>query len=98
VQAQIDSLRKTLSGPARGETVDEFISKVRAEHADGLTGRKAVAIEDKHDKETALSIVRETVFRLRSEKEALEKAGDAAANFRQQAESEAGLLRRDAAR
>lgn len=98
VQAQIDSLRKTLSGPARGEAVDEFVSKVRAENADALVGRKARAAQNRQDKESALSLVRETVFRLRSEKEVLEKAGDTAASFRQQAESEAALLKRDAAR
>ena len=98
VQAQISGLRNTLSGLARGQSVDEFVAKVCAENPDTLAARKPVASQEKAGKESALSAIRETLFRLGNEKKNLEKAGDAAADFRQQAESCAATLRQDAAR
>jgi uncharacterized protein YhaN len=98
VQTQIDSLRTTLTGLARGQAVDEFVTKVRAEDPDSLTERKATAVAAKTEKESALSSVRETLFRLGNDRKVLEKAGDAAADFRQQAESCAATLKADAAR
>ena len=98
VQDQIDNLRNTLSGLARGQAVDEFVSKVRAEDPDALAERKSAAEREKREKELTLPGLRETLFRLGSQKKDLEKAGDAAANFRQQAESCAATLRKDAAR
>jgi uncharacterized protein YhaN len=78
--------------------VDEFVSKVRAEDPDALAERKSAAEREKREKELTLPGLRETLFRLGSQKKDLEKAGDAAANFRQQAESCAATLRKDAAR
>jgi uncharacterized protein YhaN len=98
VQAQISDLRNTLSGLARGQSVDDFVAKVRAENPDTLAARKPIASQEKADKESALPAIRETLFRLGNEKKNLEKAGDAAADFRQQAESSAATLRQDAAR
>ncbi len=98
VQARIHGLRTTLSGLARGQAVDDFVTRVRAEDPDALAARKAAATQGKLEKETALPGVRDTLFGLRNEKSALEKAGDAAADFRQQAESCAATLRQDAAR
>lgn len=98
VQTQIDNLRKTLSGLARGQAVDEFVAKVRAEDPDTLAARQPIAAGEKAEKESALPAVRETLFRLGNEKKTLEKAGDAAADFRQQAESCAATLKQDAAR
>ena len=98
VQAQIDNLRNTLGGLARGQAVDEFVAKVRAENPDALAQMKATAEREKNEKESALPGIRETLFRLGNEKASLEKAGDAAAVFRQQAESCAATLRQDAAR
>ena len=98
LQTRIDSLRTTLSGLARGQAVDEFVAKVRAEDPDQLAERKLNTTAEKTEKESALSANRETVFRLGNERNALEKAGDAAADFRQQAESCAANLRHDAAR
>jgi uncharacterized protein YhaN len=98
LQTRIDSLRTTLSGLARGQAVDEFVAKVRAEDPDQLAERKPNATADKTEKESALSANREIVFRLGNERRALEKAGDAAADFRQQAESCAASLKHDAAR
>ena len=98
LQTRIDSLRTTLSGLARGQAVDEFVAKVRAEDPDQLAERKLNATAEKTERESALSANREIVFRLGNERNALEKAGDAAADFRQQAESCAANLRHDAAR
>ena len=98
VQSQIDGLRKTLSGPARGQGVDEFVTKVRAENPDSLVERKSTAIRDKSETNTALAAISETVFKFTNERKTLEKAGDAAADFRQQAESCAATLKQDAAR
>jgi len=98
IQTRIDSLRTTLSGLARGQAVDEFVAKVRAEDPDQLRERKPIAAAEKAEKESALSANREIVFRLGNERRSLEKAGDAAADFRQQAESCAASLRHDAAR
>ena len=98
VRVQIDELRKTLSGLARGQGVDDFVSKVRAEIVDSLGERKSVAAHLQLEMETGLSRIRETVFRLTNEKQKLETAGDAAGDFRQRAESCAATLRQDADR
>ena len=98
VQVQIDDLRKILSGLARGQTVDAFVAKVRAEDPDKLAARQPIAAREKAAKETALPAIGETLFRVRNEKRTLERAGDAAADFRQQAESCAATLKQDAAR
>ncbi len=98
VQAQIDNLRNTLGGLARGQVVDEFVAQVRAENPDALAQRRATVEREKNEKELTLSGIREKLFQLGNEKKNLEKAGDAAAAFRQQAESCAATLRQDAAR
>ncbi len=98
VQTQIDNLRNTLSGLARGQGVDEFVTEVRAEDPDALAARKPIAAGEKAEKEAGLPAIRETLFRLGNEKKTLEKAGDTAADFRQQAESCAATLKLDAAR
>ena len=98
LQEQIAVLRNTLSGLARGQAVDEFVARVRAENPDVLGERKPVAAQEKAHKESALRTIRDTLFQLEAQKKELEKAGDAAADFRQQAESCAATLRQDAAR
>jgi len=98
VQSQIGGLRKTLSGPARGQGVDEFVAKVRAENPDSLVERKSNATRDKRETETALAVISETVFNLTTERKRLEKAGDAAADFIQQAKSCAATLTQESAR
>ena len=98
VRAQIDGLRNTLGGLARGQTVDDFVSRVRAENPDALAERKSTAVREKGEKEAVLSGIRETLFRLGNEKQVLEKASDAAADFLQKAESSAATLKQDAAR
>lgn len=96
--ARIENLRHTLSGLARGQAVDEFVDKVCAESPDALAEGKLTATREKGEKESAFPRIRETLFRLGNEKNTLERAGDAAADFRQQAESYAATLRQDAAR
>ena len=96
--AQIATLRDTLSRLARGPSVDEFLSKVRAEDADAFPQRKTQLENEKQEKQTVLQGVRDTLSELTKQKQGLEKAGDAAADYRQQAESCAAALQEDAAR
>lgn len=101
-QSQLYILRSQKAGVNAfkpwSQAVDEFVAKVRAENPDALAERKPVAAREKADKESALPAIRETLFQLGTQKKDLEKAGDAAADFRQQAESCAATLRQDAAR
>lgn len=94
----VHELRETLSGLARGQSVDDFIACVCAEDPETLAPRKSAATSDKAEKESALESVKESLFHLSNEKKKLETAGDAAADFRQQAEACAATIRRDAAR
>lgn len=98
IQLRIDDFKETLSGLARGQGVDDFISRVQAENADELPQRKTQLENNKAVKKSAIKGVEAALIRLNSEKEELEKAGDAAADFRQQAESVAASLRQDASR
>ncbi len=97
-QSQIDTFRDTLSGFARGQTVDKFIDRIRAEDIEALPQRKDTLQRQKQEKETELQAVRDTLHVLKGQRQALEAAGDAAANYRQQAESLAARLKRDASR
>jgi len=97
-QAQIATFRDTLSGLARGQSVDEFISRVRAENADAFAQRKTQFESDKQEKQTMLQGIHDTLSELKRQKQELENAGDAAADYRQQVESCAAALQEDAAR
>ncbi len=98
LRSQIETLGNPLRGLARGQPVNDFVARVQAEDADTLGHRKSVALDDKARLEATLRGVRETAFGLREQKRSLEKAGDAAADLRQQAELCAAALKRDAAR
>ncbi|MCX5882650.1 MAG: hypothetical protein NTU74_12890, partial [Deltaproteobacteria bacterium] len=95
---QIATLRDTLSGLARNQTVDEFLARIRAEDIEALSQRKGMLQRQKNDKETALQAVRDTLSELKGQKQVLEATGDASANYRQQAESCAVRLKQDASR
>jgi uncharacterized protein YhaN len=97
-RAHINELRGHLVGLARNPRVDDFITEVCAHNPDELRDRKSKAEQDKAGTGVTLTSVRETVFGLTARKRDLEKAGDTAASFRQQAESCAAGLREDAAR
>jgi uncharacterized protein YhaN len=97
-QSQITALRDTLSGLARGTTADEFLARIRAEDLEALPQRKDILQSQKQETEAALQTVRDTLFKLRGQRQVLEAAGDAAANYRQQAESCAARLKQDASR
>lgn len=98
IQNQIDSLRHTLSGLARGQSVEDFIALVQAEDADELPQRKTLLEKNRAEKTTEIQGIQAELMRLNNEKSRLEKAGDAAADFQQQAESVAAALKHDAAR
>ena len=98
IQSEIDSLRGTLGGLARGHSVDEFVNRVLEENSETLAERKAAAARGKAEKEPALAAIRETLYQLGASKRKLEEAGDAAAHYRQQAEICASSLKEDAAR
>jgi uncharacterized protein YhaN len=97
-KCQIATFRDTLSGLARDLTVDEFLSRIRAEDIESLARRKGMLQSRKNDMETVLQSVRDTLSELKGQKQMLESSGDAAANYRQQAESCAARLKQDASR
>lgn len=95
---RIQELRNTLGGLARGHSVDDFVARVLAEDTDTLPERRSRAEGAKAAKKSTLGEVSKTLFDLGRQKTDLETAGDAAADFHQQAETCAAALRRDAAR
>lgn len=97
-QSQIATFRDTLSGLARGQAVDDFLERIREEDIEELPQRKRTLQNRKEENEEALQKVRDTLFELKGQSQTLEAAGDAAANYRQQAESYAARLKQDAAR
>ena len=97
-QSRIDNFRETLGGFARGQSVDEFVARVQEENADELPQRQVRLESEKAEKKSALQTVQDTLAALRKQKQDLEKAGDAAAALRQQAESVAAELKQDASR
>jgi uncharacterized protein YhaN len=97
-QRQITTFRDTLSGLARSQTVEDFLARIRVEDIETLAQRKGMLQSQKQEKETALQAIRDTLSELKGQKQALEAAGDAAANYRQQAESCAARLKQDASR
>jgi len=97
-QSQIDILRSTLSALARGQTVDDFLVRINLEDIEALSQRKDTLQSQKQEKEAALQTVRDAFSELKGQKLTLEAAGDAAANYRQQAESCAARLKEDASR
>lgn len=98
IQSQIVSYRNILSGLARGQGLDEFIAIVQSENADDLPRRKALLKMNEEKSKAELQEIESMLGELSRQKKELEKAGDAAADFRQQAESEAATLKRDACR
>ncbi|AKG53301.1 hypothetical protein DGWBC_0623 [Dehalogenimonas sp. WBC-2] len=98
VKSQIANFRDTLSGLARGQTVDDFLGRIREEDIEALPRRKGTLQSRKQEQEAALQTVRDTLYALKGQRQTLEVAGDAAANYRQQAESCAARLKQDASR
>lgn len=98
IQHRIDSHSQTLSGLARGQDLDDFIARVQSENADDLPQRKTHLEASKGTKNADLQGVQSVLDGLNRQKQELEKAGDAAADFRQQAESVATTLKQDASR
>ncbi|MFH0998434.1 MAG: AAA family ATPase [Pseudomonadota bacterium] len=97
-QCRIATFRDTLSGLARNQTVDDFLSRIRAEDTEALARKKGMLQSWKSEMETSLQVVRDTLSELKSQKQTLEAVGDAAANYRQQAESIAARMKQEAAR
>lgn len=98
VQAHIDNFRQTLGELARGQSVDEFVARVQSENVEELPSRKMKIESTQSEKKAALQAVQEALVGLNRQKHDLEKVGDAAADFRQQAESCAATLKQAAAR
>ena len=98
LQSRLKNLREALSGPARGDGVDAFIASVQKENQEELPQRRTFLGEQTVEKKSLLREVQSTLMELCRQKRELEKAGDAAADFRQQAESAAATLRQDAPR
>lgn len=98
ILVQIAGLRDTLSGLARGQSVDGFLARIRAEDVETLSQRRAVLMGRNSDVEASLQAVRDELSELRGRRQSLESAGDAAADYRQQAELVAARLKQDATR
>ncbi|SPF39220.1 conserved hypothetical protein [Syntrophobacter sp. SbD1] len=95
-QSRITAFRDTLGGLARGKTVDEFLARIREEDIEALPLRKGTLQSRKQEKEAELQKVRDALSELKGRRQALEAAGDEAADYRQQAESCAARLKQDA--
>jgi uncharacterized protein YhaN len=98
IQGRVDDLRKTLGDLARGQAVDEFIANVSKENADELPQRRTALGSEKAGKSSELNGVRTALVELNRSRAEFEKAGDTAADYRQQAEAVAATLREDASR
>lgn len=96
--SRIESYRVALGGLARSEAVEDFIARIKAEDADELPQRKSRVETVRGEKRDGLQTVRDAVSESKRKRDELAKAGDAAADYRQQAESIAMKLRLDAAR
>lgn len=96
IQERLDNIRETLGGLARGQSVEEFVTLVQAENADELPQRKDSLDTIKSEKKSELQTVQTELNELKRQRDELAKAGDAAADLRQQAESVAATLRQDA--
>lgn len=98
VKGRLKNLRETLGGLARGGAVDDFVASVQKENAEELPMRRANLNASVAAMRADLHGVQSTLLDLNRRKKELEKAGDAAADFRQQAESAAATLKQDAPR
>ncbi len=98
IRTEIDRLNAQIVTFARGENTAEFLRRVRAENPDTLTPRREVLLAERKSKERELLEIRERLFGIRSRRDALAKAGDTAADLRQQAESLGASLREDGER
>lgn len=97
IEERLNNIRDTLGGLARGQTVEEFVRLVQAENADDLSQRKARMEANLLEKKSDIQVVQSELNELNWQRDEMAKAGDAAADLRQQAESEFATLRRDAA-
>ncbi|MEX1116509.1 MAG: AAA family ATPase [Akkermansiaceae bacterium] len=97
IQERLDNIRDTLGGLARGQSVEEFVRLIQAENADDLSQRKERMASSLSGKKSDLQGVQAELNDFNRQRDEMAKAGDAAADLRQQAESELATLRRDAA-
>jgi len=98
IREHMAGLRRTLSGLARGGSVDEFLERVGAEDADGLSARKTVLDQAIQAREAELTRLSAILLNLSAEKAKLEQAGDVSADLRQRAETRASGIQREASR
>ncbi len=98
IRSRVDALRSMLGGLARGTPVEDFIARIQAENAEDLPHRRAQVEAGKTSRKGELHAVREALSDLNRKRNELAKAGDAAADFRQQAESIAATMKQDASR
>lgn len=98
IQTALDNSLETLSGLARGQDVEEFVTRVQAEDPDELSRRKSAKENDRALQKSQLGTILNQLANLKIQKENLEKAGDKSAGLNQEAEALAASLRKDAAR
>ena len=98
IQRRLGALRVALGILARGTPVEDFITRIEAENGDELLSCKSRVATHKAEKTAELESIRNRLFESQRKRDELAKAGDAAADYRQQAESVAVALKLDAAR
>ncbi len=98
IQNQINIFRDTLSALARSQIVDQFITLIKAEDSETISARKNNLNRLKQEKAEELQNINDALYSLKERKRRLENSGDAASNYRQQAESCAALLKQDSQR
>ena len=98
IDAEIERLRKTLHAPARGESIDAFIERVRAEAADQLTAEHDTLDQDIPALERQRDDILKRLVEAEASKHRLEQSGAEAAEQLQAAQYQAAVIRQDAAR
>ena len=98
IRIRLDALRSMLGSLSRGTPVEEFIARVEGENADELPHRRTRIEAGKAAKKEELRLIHDVLSESKRKRVELARAGDAAADFRQQAESTAATMRQDASR
>jgi uncharacterized protein YhaN len=98
IEGEVGHLRETLHVAARGEPLDDFIARVRAEPADALTAEREGLDQAIQDLEGRRDRAVEHLARAEEDKARLEQSGDEAAEHLQTALNTSARIRHEAAR
>lgn len=98
IRNRIDALRSMLGGLARGTPVEEFVARIEAENAEELPLRRTRIEAGRASRKDELRLIHDALSESKRKRDELARAGDAAADYRQQAESVAATMTQDASR